>query len=148
LCRYASPQCAIRNPQSAIRNPQSAIRNPQSAIRNPQSAIRMSAILVLITAPTEVAPALARALVEARLAACVNLLPGLRSVYRWQGEVCEAGETLLIAKTASARFAALREAVLRLHPYELPEIVAVKLDDAHPPYLQWLLSQVSDSPSP
>ncbi|TAJ50920.1 MAG: divalent-cation tolerance protein CutA [Nevskiaceae bacterium] len=108
----------------------------------------MSAILVLITAPAEAAPALARALVEARLAACVNLMPGLRSVYRWQGEVCEEPETLLIAKTAGERFTALRDEVLRRHPYELPEIVAVKLDDAHPPYLQWLLSQVSDSPSP
>ena len=86
--------------------------------------------------------------VERGLAACVNLLPGVRSVYRWQGEVCEDGETLLIAKTSAAGFAALRAAVLQRHPYELPEIVAVKLDDAHPPYLQWLLSQVSDSPSP
>ena len=108
----------------------------------------MSALLVLITAPADAAPVLARALVESRLAACVNLLPGLRSVYRWQGEVCEDGETLLIAKTAEGRFADLRAAVLRMHPYELPEIVAVKLDDTHPPYLQWLLSQVSDSPSP
>ena len=69
-------------------------------------------------------------------------------MYRWQGQVCEDEETLLIAKTAADRFDDLRAEVLRQHPYELPEIVAVKLDDAHPPYLQWLLSQVSDPPSP
>ena len=109
---------------------------------------RMSAVLVLITAPAEVAPQLARQLVESRLAACVNLLPGVRSVYRWQGEVCEDAETLLLAKTAEDRFDELRQAVLHQHPYELPEIVAVKLDDSHPPYLQWLLSQVSDPSSP
>lgn len=108
----------------------------------------MSILLVLITAPPEAAPGLARSLVEDRLAACVNLLPGVRSVYRWQGEVCEDGETLLIAKTSAAGFAALRAAVLQRHPYELPEIVAVKPDDVHAPYLQWLLSQVSDPSSP
>lgn len=108
----------------------------------------MSAILVLITAPAEAAPTLARHLVESRLAACVNLLPGVRSVYRWQGEVCEDAETLLLAKTAADRFDDLRDEVLRKHPYELPEIVAVKLSDAHPPYLRWLLSQVSDPSSP
>lgn len=103
----------------------------------------MSALLVLISAPADAAPMLARHLVEARLAACVNLLPGVRSVYRWQGQVCEDAETLLIAKTAADRFDDLRAAILRNHPYELPEIVAVKLDDAHPPYLQWLLSETS-----
>lgn len=111
------------------------------------SSAAMPAILVLITAPPEAAPALAHRLVEAGLAACVNLLPGMRSVYRWQGAVHDEAETLLIAKTAADRFEALRDEVLRHHPYELPEIVAVKLDDAHPPYLQWLLSQVSDPPS-
>ena len=105
-------------------------------------------MLVLITAPAEFAPQLARRLVEARLAACVNLLPGIRSVYRWQEQVCEDAETLLLAKTTAARFDDLRDAVLRIHPYELPEIVAVKLSDSHPPYLQWLLSQVIDPSSP
>lgn len=103
----------------------------------------MSALLVFISCPTEAAAPLARALVEARLAACVNILPGLRSVYRWQGQVCEDAETLLLAKTTADRFEALKAAVLNQHPSELPEIVAVKLSDAHAPFLQWLLEQCS-----
>ncbi len=75
---------------------------------------------------------------ELRLAACVNLLPGARSVYRWQGAVERADETLLIAKTSSARYAELEAEVRRRHPYELPEIVAVHLADGLPAYLQWI----------
>lgn len=106
----------------------------------------MSALLVYVTAPAATAPALARALVEARLAACVNLLPGVRSVYRWQGVVEESDETLLLIKTAATRFEALKAELLRLHPYELPEIIAVPLTHAHTPYLQWLLNESSPSP--
>lgn len=106
----------------------------------------MSALLVHVTAPAAAAPALARALVEARLAACVNLLPGVRSVYRWQGAVEESDETLLLIKTAADRFEALKAELLRLHPYELPEIIAVPLTHAHTPYLQWLLNESSPSP--
>ena len=82
-------------------------------------------VAVLITAPEqETAGTIARALVEERLAACVNLLPGVRSIYRWQGAVEEASEVLLIAKTHASRCAALAARVRALHPYALPEIVA------------------------
>ena len=95
-------------------------------------------LLVFITCPAAAAESLAAALVEAGLAACVNLLPGVRSVYRWQGRLERAEETLLLAKTRASRYAALESEVLRLHPYELPEIIAVNLAGGLPAYLQWV----------
>jgi len=95
-------------------------------------------LLVFITCPAGSADALGAALVEARLAACVNALPGLRSVYRWQGQLERSDETLLIAKTSRTRYAALEAEVRRLHPYELPEIVTVNVAGGLPAYLQWV----------
>lgn len=96
------------------------------------------ALLVLVSAPPDVAESLATALVERQLAACVSLLPGLQSIYRWQGVVEHSGETQLLIKTRNACLEPLRAAVLALHPYELPEILAVRIDDGLPSYLQWL----------
>lgn len=103
-------------------------------------AYAAEAIAVLVTAPPSAAEALAQAIVDARLAACVNLLPGLTSVYRWQDQVQRDGETLLLVKTAAERFEALQAFVRERHPYELPEIVAVKLGPVSHPYLEWLLA--------
>lgn len=95
--------------------------------------------VVLITVPTEEkAREIARALVEERLAACVNILPGLTSVYRWQGEVVEDQELLLVVKTTTFRFPALKERVLSLHPYSVPEILALPVAEGHRAYLDWL----------
>ncbi|GAC1633950.1 MAG: divalent-cation tolerance protein CutA [Nevskia sp.] len=95
-------------------------------------------LLVLITCPPAAADALAAALVEARLAACVNIVPGLRSVYRWQGAVERSDECLLIAKTTAARYAALEAGVKAHHPCELPECLAVDIAAGLPAYLRWL----------
>lgn len=104
----------------------------------------MSIALCFCTCPDEAtAASIARALVGERLAACVNILPAVRSVYRWQGRVEEAGETLLLAKTTDARLAALRERVLALHPYELPEVVAVEVASGLPAYLDWIAAETS-----
>jgi periplasmic divalent cation tolerance protein len=81
---------------------------------------------------------LARALVEARLAACVNVVPGLTSVYRWKGEVTAEAERLLVIKTRVALFDRVQEAVRRLHPYELPELLLVPLAGGDARYLAWL----------
>ncbi|BBD81161.1 divalent-cation tolerance protein CutA [Aerosticca soli] len=81
---------------------------------------------------------LATALVEEGLAACVSRLPGVLSTYRWQGRVESAEEVLLLIKTTTDRFAALRERVLALHPYELPELIALPVDRGHPAYLEWV----------
>ncbi len=97
-------------------------------------------LMVTVACPPDRAENLAAALVEARVAACVNIVPGVRSVYRWKDAVQYDDESLLLAKTTQARFEALKALVLSLHPYELPEIVAVCLTHAHPPYLAWVIA--------
>ncbi len=97
-----------------------------------------AALLVFISCPTAMAESLAESLIHAQLAACVSLLPGMRSVYRWNGSVERADETLLIAKTSVLGYPALEAAVKAQHPYELPEIVAVDIACGLPAYLQWL----------
>jgi periplasmic divalent cation tolerance protein len=102
------------------------------------------ALVVLVTAPSaEQAAALARALVEERLAACGNVLPGLRSIYRWKGAVQEDGEALLLLKTTRARLEALRARVVALHPYEVPEVIALPVEAGHAPYLAWIVDSTS-----
>ena len=102
----------------------------------------MDGIIVLTTADsTETAERIARGLVEAGLAACVNIVPGIRSVYRWKGKVCDEAELLLIVKTVRARFEGVRLKVRELHTYELPEVVAVGIDGGDPQYLRWLAGE-------
>ncbi|GLQ86505.1 divalent-cation tolerance protein CutA [Dyella flagellata] len=83
---------------------------------------------------------LAQTLVNESLAACVNHVPGIRSTYRWRGEVTTDSEELLLIKTTAARFDALRERLLALHPYELPELIAVPVEHGHAAYLDWVRS--------
>ena len=91
----------------------------------------------------EDAERIARALVERRLAACVNVVAGLVSLYRWKGAVVREEEVLLVIKTRSERLEALREALVALHPYDVPELVALPVEGGHPPYLAWLDDSVS-----
>ena len=86
---------------------------------------------------------LARVLVRERLCACVNILPGLRSIYRWEGRVREDGEVLLVLKTSMANGARLQARVLALHPYEVPELIAWPLPRIAPAYARWLLDSTS-----
>ena len=90
------------------------------------------------------AQALAEALVGERLAACVNRVPGIRSIYRWQGAVTSDDEELLLIKTSAGRFDALKARLLELHPYELPELIAVPVAHGHPAYLDWVQQAVGD----
>lgn len=90
------------------------------------------------------AHALAGQLVEARLAACVNILAPCRSVYRWEGRIEDAEEVPLLIKTTAARYAALEAAIRARHPYELPEIVAVPLTHGLPDYLRWVATETTD----
>lgn len=99
----------------------------------------MTALLCLCTCPDAgTAERIATALVGERLAACVNVLPGMTSVYRWQGKVEQAGEWLLLAKTTRDRLDALSARVVALHPYELPEVLAVEATGGLPAYLDWI----------
>ncbi len=105
----------------------------------------MSAHLVFNTCPDNAsARRIADALVGERLAACVNLVPGLTSVYRWQGAVEQASEVLLMIKTTGERLPALTARLTELHPYELPEVLAVEAGAGLPAYLQWVAAQTAD----
>src|SRR5438128_8236824 len=98
-------------------------------------------VVVYVTAPSaEEARTLARVLVDERLAACVNLLP-VESVYRWQGQVEEAAETLLVIKTRRARLDALAARLRALHAYAVPEIIALPVVSGWPPHLQWIVDE-------
>lgn len=104
---------------------------------------------VLVTCPKmEQAAALARSLVEERLIACANLVPGVRSIYLWQGAVCDEAEVLLIAKTTPARFEALRARVVALHPYQVPEVLMLGVEKAHGPYRDWVRASVLPAKKP
>ncbi len=95
--------------------------------------------LVFCTCPDdETATALAKGLVEAHLAACVNLLPNIRSIYTWKGNLEIDSEVLLVIKTRQDRMEALEQFILSHHPYELPEVVAVSLEQGNQGYLEWL----------
>ncbi|HKY91746.1 MAG TPA: divalent-cation tolerance protein CutA [Nevskiaceae bacterium] len=103
-----------------------------------------SALVALVTCPPDRADAIARALVEARVAACVNVVPAIASTYRWKDEVCRDDEALLIIKTRRERFEDLKREVLRVHPYELPEVIAPDVAAGHAPYLAWIAANTTD----
>lgn len=101
-------------------------------------------LVLLATAPDgPAAETLARTLVTEGLAACVNRVPGVQSTYRWQGAVQESAEVLLVIKSTSAAYAALERRIRELHPYEVPEIVALPIVRGSQPYLAWLTGQVA-----
>ncbi|HLF97874.1 MAG TPA: divalent-cation tolerance protein CutA [Methylococcaceae bacterium] len=96
-------------------------------------------LLVLCTCPEgESAAQLAESLIEARLAACVNVLPEVHSVYRWEGKIVHDAERLLLIKTETAAFPALKDHILVRHPYATPEVIALPISDASPAYLDWI----------
>lgn len=99
----------------------------------------MPAQLVCCTVPdTETASKLAKRLVEQRLAACVNIISGVRSVYEWQGKLCDDAEALLLIKTTTDKLEPLQSFILSEHPYELPEVIAVPIEAGLPAYLDWI----------
>ncbi|WP_448481889.1 divalent-cation tolerance protein CutA [Pseudoxanthomonas mexicana] len=109
----------------------------------------MPVSLILSTCPdADTAQRLARILVEERLAACVSLLPGAVSTYRWQGRVEQATKVQLLAKTPADRRDALMARLAELHPYELPEILAVETAAGLPAYLDWVTAETRTDASP
>lgn len=98
--------------------------------------------VVLVTAPDDArGTELARDLVEGGLAACVNRIGNARSIYRWEGKVCEEAECLLVIKTTEARLEELERRVREKHPYDLPEFVALRADRGSAAYLDWVRSE-------
>ena len=100
------------------------------------------ALLVIANCPDEAcANRIALAVVEAGLAACVNLLPRVQSVYRWQGAIESASEVPLLIKTTAGRYTELETAIRELHPYDVPEIIALPIAQGLPAYLDWLAAE-------
>lgn len=120
-------------------------KSPQSAADHrmgPTGPVR----LLLSTAPPDKAHLLGRALVEERLAACVNLLPGVRSVYRWQGAMADDPETLILIKTHADRIEDLARRLGELHPYEVPELVCLTPESGLSAYFDWVRAEVVEPP--
>jgi periplasmic divalent cation tolerance protein len=102
----------------------------------------MSPVVILVTVPNlQVATQIAEALVGEQLVACVNVLPEVMSIYRWKGAVERARELLCVIKTTAERFEAVRARVVSLHPYEVPEVIALPVTDGHAPYLEWMIRE-------
>jgi periplasmic divalent cation tolerance protein len=101
--------------------------------------------IVLTTAGSEEeARKIARHLLEHRLAACVNIVSRVTSIYLWQGKIEEAREWLLVVKTTATAFGQVRQAIAELHSYDLPECVCLTIEDGSPAYLQWIAESVPD----
>ena len=101
--------------------------------------------VALMTAPNvQVAETLVRTLVDEELVVCGNIVPGITSIYRWQGAVeCES-EVFIVLKTTAAQVPALLQRAPELHPYEVPELLVLDVTEGHPPYLRWVLNSVSE----
>ena len=101
--------------------------------------------MIFCTFPdSEQARQIGTVLVETQLAACVNLLPAVESIYRWQGKVETGSEVLAIFKTTTAAFPSFEKALTELHPYEVPEIIAISPDQVAGPYKAWLIGQIGE----
>ena len=108
--------------------------------------MRKAPLIVLCTVPDRnTAEEIAHILIADKLAACVNIIPGVTSVYRWENRIEQAEELILVIKTGSRTFPALQEKIADLHPYELPEIIAVPIHDGLPAYLNWLTQSLETS---
>jgi periplasmic divalent cation tolerance protein len=100
-------------------------------------------LVVLVTAPdAEEAARIARAVVEEKLAACGSVVPAVRSIYRWEGKVCDEQEALLVLKAPAKRFPELRDRVVALHPYQVPEVVALRIEDGSERYIDWIVQSM------
>lgn len=106
-------------------------------------------VVVFVTVPNQdVAATLAKTLVEEKLVACVNILPGVRSIYAWQGKICDDAELLCVLKTRRSLFSTLRDRVVALHPYQVPEVVGLPLVAGSAPYLAWLRQETREAAPP
>lgn len=101
-------------------------------------------LLVMTSLPDlEAAKALAKRLIDANLAACVQLQPGVQSIYRWEGRVCEEQEVVLAAKTTAKQWSAISAYIKQNHPYDVPEIIAQPITHSHPDYAQWVIAETA-----
>ncbi len=100
-------------------------------------------VVVLVTAPSaEKAAEIARVLVEEKLVACGNVVPGIRSIYRWEGKVCDEAEALLVLKAPRKRFQEVCDRVVQLHPYEVPEVIGLAIEGGNEKYIDWIVQSM------
>jgi periplasmic divalent cation tolerance protein len=100
-------------------------------------------LLVLCSCPDkEIATTISENIVAQHLAACINIVPGIKSVYHWQGNVESAEESLMLIKTHQQKFSSLKNTITTMHPYEVPEIISVDISDGLPKYLDWITSSM------
>ena len=119
------------------------------SVRRDKARARPGALVVLVTCPTAAAAKrLAAQVVADQVAACVNLVPRVQSWFRWEGRVDQAREVLLLIKTTTGGFEALRRAILKRHPYDVPEIIALPIVNGHAPYLAWIGESVARRRTP
>ena len=105
-------------------------------------------LLVMTSLPEmEAANALARRLLDANLAACVQLQPGVQSIYRWEGRICEEQEVVLVAKTTAKQWPAISAYIKQNHPYTVPEIIAQPITHSHADYAQWVIAETRVAPN-
>ena len=105
-------------------------------------------LLVMTSLPDiEVAKVLARRLIDANLAACVQLQPGVQSIYQWEGRICEEQEVVLVAKTTAGRWTAISDYIKQNHPYDVPEIIAQPITHSDPDYAQWVVAETTVLPN-
>jgi periplasmic divalent cation tolerance protein len=109
--------------------------------------VRKEDLLVVVTSvgTEDQALDIAHALVRNHQAACVNLMPNVHSIYRWKGRVCDDGEFLLFIKTRASKFEGVRETIQRMNTYELPEVLAYRVDDSSPAFASWI-SKATERP--
>ena len=125
-------------------------RRPSRTFILVKSPVKAPAVLVVVTSvgTEEQALEIAHHLVESQLAACVNILPGVRSVFRWKGKIQHEGEFLLMAKTVKENFERVRDAIKELNAYELPEILAFPADLADPAFAKWVAENATGIRNP
>jgi periplasmic divalent cation tolerance protein len=139
ICAPGSAKALAAPSPDRVGRPSRKPGRASSPLPRDNSHMPSEACLLFCTCPDEVAAsAIAERLVEERLAACVNRLPGIHSVYRWQGAIERDTEVLLLIKTARSRVDALTARLRELHPYEVPEIIAVSVTQGLPDYLNWV----------
>lgn len=103
-------------------------------------------ILVIVSCPQEESESIARPLIEDKLAACVSIVPAVKSMYVWQEKFCQQTESLLLIKTNQASWTALEKRIKDMHSYEVPEIIAIPIQLGHKPYLDWLNETLATKP--
>lgn len=95
-------------------------------------------VTILVTAPPDKVADIGRTLVQEKLVACANIISGVRSIYAWDGDISDDNESLMILKTRTSMLEAVRQRVIQIHPYDVPEIIALPIIAGHGPYLQWI----------